>query len=310
MSSVAAVVVPVFGTVALGYGVTRTGLFTHDTGAGLTRFMYYLAIPALLFRGVAGGALPATVPWAFLATFYLPALVLFGLGIWLAQRMLGWSRREAGIAGMSACYANIALLGFPLITAAFGDAARLPLFILLATQSILLFPLTTYALEIYGHGRSGDPSFYARAAGRLALNPVIGSLLLGLAANFAGIGVPAPLSRMLELLSAAGPGCALVALGISLAHYPLGGSALAVGVLVLLKNVLSPALVWGLGHVCGVDQHWLAVAVVLAAMPVGLNTFIFSSQYDIRPQTVAQTIVASTLVSSVVSSALLSWLLV
>ena len=307
MSGVVMVVAPVFGTVALGFGATRAGLFTRETGVGLTRFMYHLAIPALLFRSVASAVLPATVPWAFLAAFYVPAFLVFGLATHAAERARSWQRREAGIAGMSACYANIVLLGFPLTQAAFGEAGRLPLFLLMATQSVLLFPLTTYALEIYGNRRSGDLMFYGRAASRLALNPVIGSLALALAANLSGIGLPTTLGRLLEPLSAAGPGCALVALGINLAHYPLAGGLTDVALLVVLKNLVCPALVWGLAHALGLDPLWLQVAVLMAAMPAGINTFIFAGQYGIRAHTVAQTIVISTAVSCLVASLLLGW---
>ena len=88
MSDVAAIVAPVFGTVGLGYVATRGGLFTQETGAGLTRFMFYLAIPALLFRGVAGAALPAQVPWAYFAAFYLPSFAVFWLAaaFWFLHR--------------------------------------------------------------------------------------------------------------------------------------------------------------------------------------------------------------------------------
>ncbi len=102
MNAVAAVVVPVFGTLALGFAMARGGIFSRDTGAGLTRFMFHLAIPAMLFRGLAGAELPAQVPWAYLGAFYLPSLLVFALALRLSQSMLGWSRREAGMAGMSA----------------------------------------------------------------------------------------------------------------------------------------------------------------------------------------------------------------
>ena len=307
MNVVAAVVVPVFGTVLLGFGVARAGIFTRETGVGLTRFMYYLAIPAMLFRGLAGAVLPPQVPWAYLLAFYLPSLAVFWLALRFAQSRLGWPRREAGMAGMSACYANIVLLGFPLSHAAFGQAGQLPLFILIATQSTLLFPLATYALEIYGHERAGQPLFYLRAAGRLALNPVIIALGLGFVANLAAVSVPATLARMLELLSAAGPGCALVALGINLAQFGLGGGWRDVLALVVLKNLICPLAVWGLGLALELEPTWLATAVLMAAMPAGMNVFIFASQYDIRQDTVAKTIVVSTLTSCAVATVLLAW---
>ncbi len=307
MNAVAAVVVPVFGTVALGFGMARAGIFTRETGVGLTRFMFYLAIPAMLFRGLAGADLPDQVPWAYLTAFYIPSFAVFWLALRGSQSWLGWARREAGMAGMSACYANIVLLGFPLLHAAFGERGHLPLFILLATQSTLLFPLATYALEIYGHERAGQPLFYLRAAGRLALNPVIIALAFGFIVNRGALPVPAIASRMLELLGVAGPGCALVALGISLAQYRLGGGWRDVLLLVLLKNLVCPLAVWGLGLALGVEPLWLATAVLMAAMPAGINAFIFASQYDIRQDTVAKTIVISTLSSTVIATALLAW---
>jgi len=307
VNAVAAVVVPVFGTVALGFGMARVGIFTRETGTALTRFMFYLAIPAMLFRGLAGAELPARMPWAYLMAFYLPSFLVFWLALRLSQSALGWARREAGMAGMSACYANIVLLGFPLMHAAFGERGHLPLFILMATQSTLLFPLATYALEIYGHERAGQPMFYLRAAGRLALNPVILALAAGFIVNRGQLAVPDVASRMLELLGAAGPGCALVALGVSLAQYRLGGGWRDVLLLVLLKNLVCPLAVWGMGSMLGVERLWLATAVLMAAMPAGINAFIFASQYDIRQDTVAKTIVVSTLSSAVVASLLLAW---
>lgn len=307
MSAVTAVVVPVFGTVALGFALARAGIFTRDTGTGLTRFMFHLAIPAMLFRSLASAELPAEVPWAYLAAFYLPSFAVFWIGLRGSQAWLGWTRREAGMAGMSACYANIVLLGFPLMHAAFGDRGHLPLFILMATQSTLLFPLATYALEIYGQERAGQPLFYLEAAGRLALNPVIVALALGFVVNRAAWSVPPVAGRMLELVGSAGPGCALVALGVGLAQYHLGGGWRDALLLVLLKNLLCPLLVWGLGSALDIESLWLATAVLMAAMPAGINTFIFASQYQVRQDTVAKTIVVSTLASTVIATTLLAW---
>ena len=77
--------------------------------------------------------------------------------------------------------------------------------------------------------------------------------------------------------------------------------------LVLCKNLLCPLAVWGLGSALGVEQLWLATAVLMAAMPAGINAFIFASQYDVRQDTVAKTIVVSTLSSTLVASMLLAW---
>ena len=104
----------------------------------------------MLFKTLATTTLPSNVPWAYIGAFYGASFATFALGIAFARYGLGWSRRDQGIAGIAAGYSNMVMLGFPLVITAFGDAAALPLFILLALQSMLMFPLTTWVIEVYG----------------------------------------------------------------------------------------------------------------------------------------------------------------
>lgn len=305
MTSVSGVVVPIFGTVALGYGLARAGWFDYAVGRGLAQFTFLLAIPAMLFQSIAAATLPAALPWAFLLAFYLPVLAIFAAGTALARRRFGWSAREATMAGMTAAYANIVLLGFPLVTAALGEAALLPLFVLLATQSLVLFPLTTWRLEVTRSPGTGLPW---RRLLALARNPVLVSLVLGLLANRSGWQPDAVSARILRLIGAAGPGCALIALGVSLAQYRLRGGGAIVVWLVALKNLACPAAVWGAGSLAGLPPTWHLVAVLLAAMPSGVNAFVFASRYALREDEVAKTIVLSTALSALVASVLLALL--
>jgi predicted permease len=212
----------------------------------------------------------------------------------------GWSGGDVGIGGMTAAYGNLVLLGYPLVLAAYGDAGALPLFLLLATQSLVLFPLATWTIARGGRGSGARP----RAASVVA-NPVIAALVLGLGASVSGWQAPAALDRLLSLLAAAGPGCALVALGVSLAQHRLRGGGRSVILLTVLKTLCCPLLVWSAGRLFGVERVWLEVAVLLAAMPVGINAFVFAGRYHAREAEVAKTIVTSTLVSMLVASALL-----
>lgn len=301
MSAVVTVVVPVFGVVALGFAAVRAGLFAAEAGAALARFMYYFAVPALLFRGIAQADLPAAPPWTVLAMFYLPALSLFAGMAALAPRTLGWARSERGLAAMSASYGNIVLLGYPLVHAAFGSAGALPLLLIMGTQSLVMFPLTTLLLE---RERTRGRGLHALLD--LARNPVVVSLLAGFVCNASGTAVPVLLDRALELLSAAGPGCALVALGMSLARYRLDGGYRDVLVFVAVKNILNPILAGGLGFALGLRGDVYTVVLMLAAMPVGINAFVFASQYGLRQDAVAKAIVVSTVVSAGTVGALLA----
>jgi hypothetical protein len=197
------------------------------------------------------------------------------------------------------------MLGLPLVVTAFGDAGALPLFILLALQSTLMFPATTWMIEIYGVERGAQRVRFIVSAGKLMLNPVILSLALGVAANLMSIGVGGAAARVLDIIRAAAPACALVALGLGLAQYDLRGDLQRSLLFVFLKSFAHPALVWFGCWALEISALWTQVAVLLAAMPTGINAFIFAKKYDIRVAVVTKSIVLSTLVSMVSVSILL-----
>lgn len=304
MTSVVSVVFPVFGTVVLGYLLARYQLFEASVGAALVRFMYYVAIPAMLFKSLLEANLPAQIPWSFLMAFYVPAVLIFWAAMLLARKRFTWQRGEEGIAGVTATYSNMVMLGYPLALGAFGSEGAVPMFILLATQSIVLFPLVSFCVE----AQKADQNRW-RAVLELTANPIILSLVLGVVANINSVELIAELDRMFELLGAAGPGCALMALGISLAQYSLSGGYRNVAYLVIMKNFLHPLCVWFGCYMLDVNREWTYVAVLLAAMPTGINAFIFASRYEVRQETVSKVIVVSTVTSVFVTAFLLSFFL-
>ncbi|MGD9603133.1 MAG: AEC family transporter [Gammaproteobacteria bacterium] len=298
------VVAPVFGAVALGAALVRGRLFDAATSDGLARFVYYVAIPALLFRSLARADLPDVLPWRLILSFYVPSIVMFGLGVALARHRFRWDRASQGIAGMGACYSNMVMLGLPLSHAAFGPAAAVPLFTLLALQSSILFTLATWTIEIYG--AQGGRLPLHRALGRLVLNPVILCLLAGVLANVFDLAPTGALDGFLEKLAQAAPGCALVSLGASLAQYRIRGALGQAAGLLVIKNVLHPLAVWGACALLVVPVDWARVAVLLAAMPAGVNGYVFAKRYGLREEEISKTIVLSTLASSVAASIVLA----
>jgi malonate transporter len=45
-----AIVLPVFGLIAIGYVARQTGVLSDRTGEGLSDFVFTLAVPCLIFR--------------------------------------------------------------------------------------------------------------------------------------------------------------------------------------------------------------------------------------------------------------------
>ncbi|MBI4694372.1 MAG: AEC family transporter [Gammaproteobacteria bacterium] len=302
MNAIIEVIAPVFGIVLLGVVLARLKFFNAHTSDGLSAFMYYVAIPALLFKSLATTTLPEDPPWAYFLAFYGPTIGAFCLGLGLARHVFGWERASQGVCGMSSCYSNMVMLGLPVVAAAYGQAATLPLFTLMAVQSSILFPLGTYTIEVYGGRTVGGQTNVVKAIGKLLVNPVIASLVLGVVVNLAHVTLPATLSSILGSIAAAAPACALVSLGVSLAQYELTGGLGEAVAMTIVKNVLHPLGVWGACLLLRIPADWTKVAVLVAAMPSGVNGYIFAKRYSLREAEISKTIVVSTIATAFVAA--------
>jgi predicted permease len=76
-----------------------------------------------------------------------------------------------------------------------------------------------------------------------------------------------------------------------------------------LKILLQPALVWLLGsHVFALRPLSLTVAVTVAALPTGINAYLFAARYGAGVPASTSTILISTLISVVTLGLLLAGL--
>ncbi len=298
MPSLLNTVAPVFGILILGFLAVRMRMLNEAGVKGLVVFVFNFAIPLLLFRSLATTQLPPDIQWSFILSFYGGSFTCYLLGLVLGKKVFRRTLADQAIFGMSAGFSNTVLMGIPILLTAYGPEATLPIFLIIAFHGPTLMPLTTALIQI---GRGGEVSAGAQIRGvllELVKNPIIMGLLLGLAANLAGFVPSGPLDRIIELLGSSAIPCALFAMGASLAGYPLVGDVAPAILLTGIKLLLHPALVWVLAvPVFGLEGIWVPVAVTMAAMPSGVNAYLFGARYDAAPGVAARTILLGTVLS-------------
>jgi hypothetical protein len=300
------IVIPVFGLVGLGYLAGRRAWIDRAGVRALSGFAFTFAIPALLFRSMAQMDLAGAVAWPFLLSYYLAAVAMFAAGTLASRWLFARTLAEAGIGGLCSSYSNAVLLGIPLLLTAFGDRAGLPALLMVAFHSALMFPLVTVVVEI-GRGQGARLRQIPIATVRgLVRNPILWGLGLGLLWNATGWPLPASLESLLRTLGQAAVPVALFAMGASLVGYRLGRLPLEPLTLSAFKLLAMPALVFLLGRtVFGLEPLWLEVAVVMAALPAGVNVYVLGQQYDANAKGAAATVLLSTALSLITVSALL-----
>jgi len=308
MSLVLNSIFPIFALIACGFFGGRRQLVSAAAAKGLSDFVYYLAVPALLFRTLATTDLALEQDLSLPLGYFGATILVFALAALGGGTIFQVTRSERALQGMSATYSNTVLVGIPLVLAIFGDAGLVPLMLIITFHSAVLFSLTVVVVEFGRGGQRLWPAL-ARVPKALAVNPVILGLLAGLAYNFSGLPLPLALDRFTGLLGSASAPCALFALGASMASFKLGGNLKEVCLLTFVKLVLHPLLVaLTMVYVVDVPRLYAAVAVLTAALPAGINVFISAKGYEIYVARAASMVLISTLLSIVTLSFLVIYL--
>ncbi|MEZ5826180.1 MAG: AEC family transporter [Geminicoccaceae bacterium] len=303
------IVLPVFAVIAAGYLATFTSVFDAAVGKALAKFVFWFAIPVMLFHSLATKDMPAQIDLGYFAAYYGGV----GLSFALAIRLFRWLGHESFefrvLAGFGSIYGNTVLVGIPVILAALGERASLPLFLLLSFHAVVLFSLVTFLVEGVSRGKGKPLEVAAGALKGLATNPILIGLVGGVLFNRAGLPMPMVLDRFGDLMAGAALPCALFSVGASLREYRIAGALRLSLAMIAVKMFVQPALVALLAFaVFRVDPLWASVAVIAAAMPTGVNAYLFAVRYEQAQTETAAAMLLSTILAVPVLTLILHWL--
>jgi predicted permease len=299
-------VAPVFGIMAIGYAAARFRVLDEASVRGLVLFVFNFAIPILLFGSLVELELPADVEWGFLVAFYVGSGAAYAMGMVSGKLFFRRHLADQAIFGMSAAFANLVLLGVPVILTAFGPEAALPMFLIIGFHSMTFMPITVALIHA---GRGDGASWRDQLRGVISAvmrNPIVLGLLAGFTVNISGIVLPGGVDQIVELMGNAAVPTALFAMGASLVATPAAGDRAPALLLTGLKLVVHPLLVWVVAvPILGLDGLWVSVAVMLAAMPTAVNTYLFAERYGAAPRVAARTVLLSSVFAVLTVSALI-----
>lgn len=296
---------PFFAVIGLGFAAGRTQFFSQDATAYLTKFVFYFALSAMLFGFAASLDVGAVFSWGFVAAYLLGSGLVWTV-VLLAAKLRGAALQEAVFEAHTGVIGNVGFLGIPMLSLLMGKAAVGPVLLVLSIDLIVFSSVLTIIVTMARGGQVTIGIFRMLAVGLLK-NPMIVSMVLGLAWGATGWSMPVPAAEFLTLLGAAATPCALFAIGASLA----GRRAERLGVAVWLsfaKLVLHPAAVavaalW----IFTVERYAAGVMIAAASLPVAGNVFILAQHYGVAPQRVSAAILISTLISVASVTAVIAW---
>lgn len=299
---------PILALALTGYLVARSGYLKEAEYQAIARFTFNLVIPCLLFINMVHAEIPANFGVDFLIAFYSAVLVVYLIAMLLARHVFKAGASLQSVLATGATYSNTTVVGIPLVLQTLGPDALLPLFMIIATQNLLLFSLGTVLAERQHFNIRALARSLLRLAQQLVSSPLTASLIAGLAFNLLGMRLYQPLDTSLSLMSEAAIPTALFVLGTSLHQYQVGRQLPAALMMTALKLIALPIMVWvTMYHLFAIEALWAKTALLASAMPVGISAYVFAVRYQTGQPAVAAASVISTLISLVPLTLVLLW---
>jgi predicted permease len=270
--------IPVFLTIALGWGVRASGTITPDQWQGFERVTYFVLIPALVITTLAMADLRNVPIFSVGITLFLPTL-LIGLCLFAARP---WLETRVGVGG-------------PAFTSLLQGAVRWNSFVAIALAGALhgkegvaltavafafLIPIanlmSAYALARFGAaGKALNPAALALT---LAKNPFIWSTFIGIALAIIQLPIPRSISTFGDVVGRASLAAGLLLVGAGLDLRDLKRTGPPFWISSGLKLVAMPAMAFTLGKLAGLQGTALAVPMICASVPTAAASYILARQ--------------------------------
>ena len=297
---------PVFALILCGYLAGRSGLLGPQSARALNGFVYYFALPALLFSFTAEAPIAVVLNWPFIGAILGASLAAYIIAIAVGWFLFGQRFPVVGLSALTGVFANTGYLGIPLFLTAFGPENVGPAIVATVAVNIVFVGGTVALLEMNKRERKPLLPTIWNILAALAKNPLVSAPIIALPFSFYAVELTSPISRFMDLLgSAAGP-AALFAIGMSFVNRTVGARPSEIGTFVAIKICLHPLLTWiAVTYVFDMEPFWASSAVLLSALPTAAVAFVIAQERQIYVAQVSSIIVVSTVASVFVVSALL-----
>ena len=289
---------PLYLLVLIGYLLARFGNWPKAIAEALSRFVFVVAIPAMLFALTSDLARLPPIDARVLVAYFGACLVVFVIARVVAAKSFKRDGVGQSVFAMGSIYGNTVMLGLPIAKAALGEAAVPSLALVLVTNALIMWTLATISVE-WARGGNLSRIGILTTLRSVATNPVVASILLGSAWSMTGLSLPAPIKGTLNLLGQSAVPLALVTVGFGLAAYRIRegiGEALAMSGLKLLA---LPLLVWIIARLVGLPSLETQVVVLLASIALGVNAYLMAREFKALEGPVSTALLLSTVVSAV-----------
>ena len=295
--NIVSTIIPIFSVIILGWLARWKGFIQQEFLEPANRLVYYLAIPALIFRAISKASLKTQFDVMVLVITLFSAVVIFafawGMGFLLRLRL-----GQLGTFIQTTFHGNLGYIGLAIAFYLLGNEGFVRASIIAGFLIILQNFLSVISLQF-----NSDDISVKRNKLYIVLkilgNPVILSALAGILFSLSGLKMPLVIDRSLHILGGLALPMALLIIGASLSFELMQLRILRVISSSLLKLILLPGIGFLLYRIFGIAVQDYLPALILLASPTATITYVMAREMGGDVDFAVAAISTSTLISSI-----------
>jgi predicted permease len=296
MVNILTTILPIFVIILVGWGLRRLSFMKEEFLGPANQLVYFVAIPAMIFRETARAGLAEHFSFILLGAMLTP-VPLIALGGLIQVRGAGLQRAQLGTFLQCSFHGNLGYIGLAVAYYFLGNegftrASILAGFLMLLQNFLAVTFLSRFNSSPDGHS---SPLLLLR---RILLNPIIISATAGMIFSLSGLVMPVMLDRSLGILSGMALPLALLLIGSSLSFTQMRRYLRPVFFVGLSKLVLLPAVGLAFFHLLALQKNDSLPALILLASPTATVAYVMAREMAGDQDLATAAISVTTLVSA------------
>ncbi|WP_292011078.1 AEC family transporter [Chryseobacterium sp.] len=247
-----------------------------DAHKGINTWILYLALPAVSFKYLPKVNWTLDMLFPIVATFLIAVFsVVFML---FYSKKKGYSRRSRSTMELASGYSNTSFIGFPLISAFYGESL---LSIAIICDQTMFLALSTLGIiaAVKGGSKSGKVSAKFILKRLITFPPLLGCIGALSLSQFIDFTVAEP---FFDKLAATVSPLALFSVGLQLKFNGWKKLIPQISTSMLYKLILAPAMVLCLALLFGIKGDVAKITIFEAAMPTVVTSSIIAEQFRLN----------------------------
>ena len=288
--------VPIFLVMIIGWFIKQIGLIDDHFANVANRYVFKVALPALLFRDLSKSDFKGKFDPQFVLYCSIVTILMFSL-VWIATEILMKDDTQKGAFVQGSCRSSAAILGMAFVQNMYSDTGMAPLMIIGSVPLYNVMAVITLSLFAPGGGKL-DTAKLIRTLKGIATNPIILGILTGMVWSLLHLPMPTILNTAVDNLGKTATPLGLMAMGGALKFGKAFARPKPLIACSFLKLVGYEAVFLPLAVLLGFSHDMLVAIIIMLGSATTVSCYIMAKNMDYDGDFTSGVVMTTTLLSS------------